>query len=752
MINTELIRVSLRMGAIYVPDSVRPTDEITHSTLMLTHQLATQGYAVSEPLLRVLNTLSAQDKVDIVKVINDIMGIGLNWAPLVKDWQTPTGQTFMDLLITGIINIIYGDNAPADIEGSRLPCGHFIPHALFDIERYNGCPLCGRQFTVDTTVINNHTKPRKTLTLWRDKDIADHYLALLSSPVALDATQVDSLKLLLRNCPMPSDTKITVKETAMLVAKILIDNGKEDEAAALMTSPTDILRFLWYLHIDAPIIVRPKTLLRRAERAGRHHNEELDRSETLREQCKRELKLRYSRSWCRRVARWLNGLTMSPQAACEAMHPHREMWVRFVRALRLPEYARREGFERLRTLLDCFYNQRYTVWAGEVETARNRGNKTTLLSLLSQRPGVMARQLFSTMLHVGTEETLKAFTAVASQLPPRLLLTLGQYADYYFDPNVERVVKPPLSTPAVLDPNPLVYLATSEQRQQMIASVKRVFEDVTLARFAATPTTSKTIYIDPELTNIPLSVGDRSGTIQDANAALQGQRFTVKGKTVRLFMQWGKGMPAQHLDMDLSAIILYPHATAESCAYYQLTATGAQHSGDIRHIPDMVGTAEYIELNLPELSAAGAQYVVFTCNAYSTGMLNPNLVVGWMNAEDPMTVNDKTGVAYDPATVQHQVRVTSSSDRGLVFGVLLVDKGEIVWLELPYGGQNALALKYDTVTAYLKKLKAKITIGELLMLKAEAQGLKLVDTPEGADEAYTIAWALDAARVASTLL
>lgn len=55
----------------------------------------------------------------------------------------------------------------------------------------------------------------------------------------------------------------------------------------------------------------------------------------------------------------------------------------------------------------------------------------------------------------------------------------------------------------------------------------------------------------------------------------------------------------------------------------------------------MVGTAEYIELSLPELAEAGAKYVTFTANAYSCGALSPNLVVGWMDSAYPMKVSEK---------------------------------------------------------------------------------------------------------------
>ncbi len=77
------------------------------------------------------------------------------------------------------------------------------------------------------------------------------------------------------------------------------------------------------------------------------------------------------------------------------------------------------------------------------------------------------------------------------------------------------------------------------------------------------------------------------------------------------------------------------------------------HSRDIQQIPEKVGTAEYIDLDLDQLSRAKAKYVSFTCNAYSGGSISPNLVVEWMDSKYPMRISKKTGIAYDPSCVQH---------------------------------------------------------------------------------------------------
>lgn len=751
---SQLLRVSLRAGAVYVPDGVRAASpSISHPTLMLVKELRQVGFTVSEPLLHALNAMPAARLADLLKTINDVMGVGLNWAPLVKGWQTPTGETFADHLLTWIANVWNSSEqgSAAPIAGTTLPCGHLIPEGTFPLERYNGCPFCGTPFTLSADIYKGQGTKLKELALWGDSDLEAHYRALLASPVALDATQAESLKTLIALRPMPAGIDITVKETRMLVIDALVDAGRDDEAGALMDTPTDVLRYLWYRHTGVARVVKPATLLRRAMRAGRHHYEPLDRQQEFLEAEKRKLRLKYDRRWCRRVARWLNNQTLDTAKACETMNPQRGIWTRMIRALRLAEAARRPGFERLATLLDLFYRHDYDVWQTHLHDAVTAGDADRALALLQQRPGVMARSLFATMLRFDHRKVIEAFNTVAPQLPPRLLLTLGSQADLYFGNTGTRVVIPPMTTAKTIAANPLLTLHDEQERQAMARAVNEVYVNVMRRRFAAMPHSGGTVYIDPQLYNVPMAVGDRSSTIQDVNAALQGMRFAVEGDKVRLFMQWGKGMPAQHLDMDLSAMIIYADRR-EDCAYYNLTATGAQHSGDIRSIPDMVGTAEYVELDVAALADAGARYVAFTCNAYSTGMINPGLVVGWMDSAQPMRVSEETGVAYDPSTVQHMVRVTQSSDKGLVFGVLDVARREVVWLELPFGGQNALSLDFDTVDAYVRKLADKVSVGQLLELKAQAQGLTLVDAPEGATEAYTTRWALDPAAVATTLL
>ena len=752
MNNEILTRVALRYRAVFLDinrEDINMRSEASVPVLAFTKRLKENGFCVSEELLHALNAVPADRLAEITECINDVMGVKLNWASLVKGWNVPTDETLADHLITFIANIF---GKEAGFKGTTLPCGHLIPEGTFPIERYNGCPFCGTPFETADFVYKGQGSKLKELRLFTISDMKHVFTSLLASSTPLDATQKDSLEQLLREFPMPEDANITMKETAMLVIKLLVEQDKAGEAAKLLKTPTDILRYLWYEKTGYVQIIEPKTLVAHARKLYYHMWGPLDRGVDAAKDMKKKLMLKYDRRACLCVALWLNAIPLTAKQAAENMNPKRGMWVRMIRALRLGEYSRKNGFDHLAEILDVFYKQEYSTWQGRVDRARSENDADMTLALLKERPGLFARCLFASMLRFGSDKVIVAFEEIADKLPARLLLSLGNAAETYFDPKEVRLARPITGVTHKIEPNKLLALYDDDARKAMVDAVDGLYKASMARRFAAQGTEAKTIFIDSSLYNIPVSVGDRSTTIQDTSCALMGTRFPVEGDAVRLFLQWGKGLHAQHLDMDLSARIALANGKVSECAYYSLRCVGAKHSGDIRSIPEMVGTAEYIELSLPELENAGAKYVTFTCNAYSVGALSPNLVVGWMDSANPMKISEKKGVAYDPSCVQHMVRISEGNlSKGLVFGVLDVAKHEIIWLEMPFTSQTLRGANSEAIEALLHKLEAKLSIGQLLDMKAKAQNLIVVENVEDADEAYTYEWALNPADVTKLL-
>jgi hypothetical protein len=737
----QLLKVALRHQAIYLQvNNTYKGQTLAPTTAVLVANMAKFGFGVTEPLLIALDNINPAKQVDIQSGFADVMGIKKNWTPLVKGWDTPTGESYFDHLM-----VMLGDGFTED--GYIFPCGHIIPLNTFPVERYNGCPFCGKPFIAGDLKLKGQGSQPKVLELFTDKEMVNLLVNLLQSKTALDATQQDSLKILLNHYTLPTGVHVSMKETLMLVLSVLAEEGDFTNAKQLLKSPTDVLRYLWYEHTGFLQLVEPKTIIKRTER----NHDYLIRTATgkiemwkSKVSTKEKLALKYTRKECLMVATWLNNMEMDIEQMCEIMHPKRGMWVRFIRALRLAEYSKRPGFEKLKDLLDFFYNEAYTVWQGKVEHYRLRLELDNTMKLLKQRPGLFARSLFANMLWFGPETVTAAFAEVADKVPARLLLSIGMYAGLYFD-GEERYIKPLGGVSKRRPANQLLRLYSVEQRDAMKQAVEQLVQDVMTRRFAAQANTNKSIYIDPLLFKIPVPIGDRGETLQDLPSTQQGARFAIEGKQVRLFMQWGVGLHAQHLDMDLSCQVVYADKS-DICSYSRLTAPGLQHSGDIRHIPEKIGTAEYINIDVAELQRLNAQYVVFTCNAYTTGSLSPNMVVGWMNSKHPMKISEKTGVAYDPSCVQHQVHIESGLTKGLVFGVLDVAANEIIWLEMPFQGLRIQEMNVANIKALLKRLQSKLTVGDLLTVKAHAQQLTITDSP-GADENYTATWAMDAAAV-----
>jgi hypothetical protein len=742
----ELIKVALRQQALYLPvtEKIKETDETVKGSFELLNNIFKLGYTVSEAALKVLHKTSAAYKYILYEELCDIKGVNKNWTPLVKGWDTPTGESRIDHIATWVVNLFKWS------VGKTLPCSHIIPEGTFPLERYNGCPFCGTPFEFEKLELKNQDSKKLVLELWTEENAKNFLIDLLQSKTALDATQQESTKHLLQQFGLPV-VQITIKEIAVLAIDYLVESNQEEKAQHFFQTPADILRYLWFKHTGFIQLVEPKTILKKNKENNSGWNVNVEGGIKNITKSKDELKLKYSRAQSKMVALWMNNLDLPADKICEIMHPKRSIWVRMIRALRLAEMSKKEGFEKLKDILDEFYNETYFVWQGAVDDNRKHFNEAEVVELLKQRPGMFARSLFSNMLWFGYENIITAFGEIVDKVPARLIFTLNAYAKNYFEKNGNRVVKPLGGYAKTVKNNQLLVKYTEQDLIKMQEAIEELCIMAMMNRFKNQATKSKTIFIDEALFKIPVAIGDRSETVQDVSSALMGTCFPVLGNTVRLFMQWGNGMKAQHLDMDLSAYIVLSDGTAKHCSFGNLVEVGCKHSGDIQYIPEQVGTAEYIDISISELEKAKAGYVVFTCNAYSMGSLSPNMTVGWMDSKHKMSISEKSGVAYDPSCVQHQVRVTQSLKKGLIFGVLKVAAKKIIWLEMPFAGQLVQGVNKQSVELMLNKLSSKLNVGALLKLKAEAQGLEILGAPT-ADENYDIEWVRNTAAVTQLLV
>lgn len=341
--NICLQRVALRHNAIYAPSGSYGIDTPTelHSyTLYALGELRKSGFTLTEKALRVLDAMTAEDQGKLLEEISSIYGTKLNWTPLVRDWQTPTGQTFGDMLYTFIYNVV-DCTKEAELPGTRLSCGHLIPDGVFDLRRYTGCPFCGRPFETSDTVNYGQGSRLRMLDVMDDDAMRLLVRNLLEMRTPLDATQLNSLTLLLDYYPMPEGVEIKMKETLLEVMSHFISADEPEKLYGLVNSPNDVLRYLWYIHTGSTKIVRPRTLMKQNPRVFSFNCPDMPCSARCKDERKQGLRLHFSRSLGKIVAWLLNTMSMPAEQMCAVMHPYREMWVHMIRALHLPQYARR---------------------------------------------------------------------------------------------------------------------------------------------------------------------------------------------------------------------------------------------------------------------------------------------------------------------------------------------------------------------------------------------------------------------------
>ncbi len=733
-----LFDAAFRLNSIYLPaaHTTGTTCTPTAAATAFAAQMSKLGYAVEPDLFRAVCTLSLEQITAIVEKVEAALKVHSNWTALTRNWLEPTGINTATTWL-GILEQLHLPHS--GVQGTMLPCGHFIPDGTFPLERYNGCPVCGTLFSTSDWTYTGQGSTLKPLRLATDDSLRATMVSLLESKIPAESTQQEVLGMLVAVFGLPEEiTETGTYEAGAIAFDILFRKGQFEQARRLVHTTADIFRYLWCSHTGQSRIVRPKTLIETAK-ANVGYYWEPNHAELVNAAGQEErlrLRLHYTRSQCRFIADILNTLPHSPEEMCAQLHHYRGMWVRFVRALRLSEFARRTGYRHLAAFVDVFYRGDYPVWQGKVEKAILAGDAAEATALLAERPAVFARSLIAALLHLGPEKVLPAFASVAAKVPVRLLLTLDMYALYCLSPEMTRVVQTATGARHMLGVNPRLLQYSNDELHKTAEKIQQICRNALSQYFAEKEHPEGSIYIAPELFLTPFAIGERAHSTAGGLYVPQGRRFDVLGDHVRLFLHWGEGLPAQHLDLDLSAAIQYADHTDE-CAYYNLSPNGAVHSGDIQNIPDNVGAAEYIELDLPVLAEAGAQSVLFAVNAYSVGSITPTARVGWMDCAHPMAVDNKTGVAYDPSTVQFAADIRPENVHGgIIFGVLDVASRQIMWLEMSANTQNLAQFDLRTVNALCLKLRSRMSIGTFLSIMAAAQQRPVVAMAEDAETVY----------------
>lgn len=726
-ITPSVFNAFLRRGALWLPYSeTRYNPTPAAATFIL--QLLQHGYAVEAEALpyvcalpeRILNRMSE----DLAEIFRD----NYNWASLRRNWENSCDETWSDHILAAFANILVDS---ADIKVDRLPCGHYIPEELFDMEVYNGCPLCGTPFVGAPAEKKEARVLRKKLRRMAVPDVEDAVAAIVTSEHLPGGTDFEDLEAFLDVCPqaLPTvDTDIPVEEIRIFLADYIRRKSGTLDGIDYLQTPRQLLRFLWEPVSGQKRLVRPKDIIDRNLKKYLEPAEQITEYAAL----KNKLKLHFTRAEGRRIALWFVNLPLSAEQVCISMHSSRGMWVRVFRAIRMSEHARNN--ERLHEIADRFYCTRYPVWQGEYETAYIAGNTSAALPLLAAHPGFFARHFFSAVRRFESDAVLDTFDRIASKLPLRMLTDLVGNVMPWFAPIIDCRVVRLASGRTVSVPLPAGITADNDANAALAARIRQRLMDCVKAVYASMPhRLCAKVSIAPELFGKPVPTSARSQNVGVTGNFVPGEMFKLSSDMLRVFIHWGAGMPAQHYDMDLSALLLKKNEVT-NLFYADLNpCEGAVHSGDFQNIPDNAGVAEYVSLDLAALEKQGYDTVFFTVNAYSMPDMSDTTIIGWLDSASPFAVNERTGVAYNPADVQCMLRIASSTlSRGLVFAMLDIGKRTMMTMEVQNETRNVEGIDVPLLLAAAERIKSKLTLGQLLTAVTEAQGGTIV-APSEAD-------------------
>ena len=123
----ELLKISLRQNAIFIPTEMIANDikKLSGSTSVFVANVSKLGFTFSEALLHALNNVNPNYKLEVLEILKEVLGTDKNWAPLVKEWNIPTGESAIDHVATFFANFFQTKN------GTTLQCGHIIPNNTF---------------------------------------------------------------------------------------------------------------------------------------------------------------------------------------------------------------------------------------------------------------------------------------------------------------------------------------------------------------------------------------------------------------------------------------------------------------------------------------------------------------------------------------------------------------------------------------------------------------------------------------------
>ncbi len=271
------------------------------------------------------------------------------------------------------------------------------------------------------------------------------------------------------------------------------------------------------------------------------------------------------------------------------------------------------------------------------------------------------------------------------------------------------------------------------------------------------------VYIEPNMYNMkmPLGIKDTSDAMKSygkGSAIPIEKNDDDKPKNIRLGVWWTNTKDGK-VDVDLSADF-YSNETPDdpntyknefTLNYQNMNSTlskehNCYHSGDITDGGDInkEGVAEFIDIDLKKLKEKNISFVRVYANIYSAPGVDafrelPNCEFT-IQERDDLSISEK----YDIKAVKQHSKITTE---GLATTpcIIDVDKERIIWIDEPdrrvHISQNINSQSaYTSLMAMIDKYcyYEGVSMGEIVAAVAQKIGAEIVDTPEKANQIFSM--------------
>lgn len=404
-------------------------------------------------------------------------------------------------------------------------------------------------------------------------------------------------------------------------------------------------------------------------------------------------------------------------------------WIRLGERLHPGDYSKR--FPKAFAAFDVLRNDlQFETFNGLVEKHLLSGEETGAVSLLSSRPGELARRLDHLLRTAKAPDfVVDAFRQKASSVStPVLLQAMTHFARRGESSGLRTIFPKGKIAKVQAIQNNLPQLPTGADK-----TITEICEQTLIQRFRALPPLGR-CYLDDRMTDYLVPFSQRSAA-KTLRTLVRGSRLPMPDcKVLRFFLWWRNG--SSRTDIDLSAALYDAELKyVDVVSYYNLKNFGGCHSGDIVDAPQ--GAAEFIDIDVELTKAAGVRYVVMSINSFTMQPYCdlPECFAGWMARQSA-----GSGEIFEPRTVQDKVDIASDT-RVCLPAVFDFVEMRVLWMDITLNGQpywNNVQNNLSGVALMLRAMLGlkKTSLHTLFGLHIKARG-QLTTSPEDADTVFS---------------